>query len=139
MSDTAEKYAAITELIGEMSWGIDVPSPIVLSYVERLGEGIKTIAMTPKSMEPVFEAIYQKLKTAPNYNPLKDANQRIFLLEKVISDMATDPMGEYYTGLRCGVEDRDIYDRYAAVEYGWQEAFEYIGSIAAGYLEGDGE
>lgn len=64
---------------------------------------------------------------------------RIATLEAAISEMTTDPCGEYYTGLRCGVEDRDIVCRYEAAEYGWQQAFEYIGSIAAGYLvEGEG-
>ena len=63
-------------------------------------------------------------------------NQR---LRAVIDDMATDPMGEYHTGLRCGVEDRDIACRYEAAEYGWEQAFEYIGSIATGALLGGGE
>ena len=58
---------------------------------------------------------------------------RIATLEAAISEMTTDPCGEYSTGLRCGVEDRDIVCRYEAAEYGWQQAFEYIGSIAAGY------
>lgn len=67
---------------------------------------------------------------------LEAENQR---LRAVIDDMATDPMGEYYTGLRCGVEDRDIACRYEAAEYGWEQAFEYIGSIATGALLGGGE
>lgn len=66
---------------------------------------------------------------------LEAENQR---LRAVIDDMATDPMGEYYTGLRCGVEDRDIACRYEAAEYGWEQAFEYIGSIATGALLGGG-
>lgn len=67
---------------------------------------------------------------------LEAENQR---LRAVIDDMATDPMGEYHTGLRCGVEDRDIACRYEAAEYGWEQAFEYIGSIATGALLGGGE
>jgi len=120
MSEAAEKYAAITELIGEMSWGIDVPSPIVLSYVERLGEGIKTIAMTPTSMEPVFEAIYQKLKSAPEYNPLKDANKRIAeqdALIKELQEMVTEcngfnccPLAEENKALREQVRWKNIGD-----------------------------
>lgn len=58
-------------------------------------------------------------------------------LRAVIDEMATDPAGEYYTGLRCGIEDRNITCRYEAAEYGWQEAFEYIGSIAAGIGGGE--
>lgn len=64
---------------------------------------------------------------------VREYQQRIATLEAAISEMTTDPCGEYYTGLRCGVEDRDIVCRYEAAEYGWQQAFEYIGSIAAGY------
>jgi len=56
-----------------------------------------------------------------------------------ICRQAADPMGDYYTGLRCGVEDRDIVCRYEAAEYGWEQAFEYIGSIATGALLGGGE
>jgi len=64
---------------------------------------------------------------------IAERDARIATLEAAISEMTTDPCGEYYTGLRCGVEDRDIVCRYEAAEYGWQQAFEYIGSIAAGY------
>jgi len=63
----------------------------------------------------------------------KKLQTELTTLEAAISEMTTDPCGEYYTGLRCGVEDRDIVCRYEAAEYGWQQAFEYIGSIAAGY------
>lgn len=41
----------------------------------------------------------------------------------------TNPEGDYYLGLRCGIEDRSIHDRYEAVEHGWDQAFEYINSI----------
>ena len=66
--------------------------------------------------------------------PLSDGTYVLYSdyahLEALIAEMAQDPMGEYYQGLRCGVEDRDIMCRYEAAEYGWQEGFEYIGSIA---------
>lgn len=75
-------------------------------------------------------------QAADRISELEAENQR---LRAVIDDMATDPMGEYHTGLRCGVEDRDIACRYEAAEYGWEQAFEYIGSIATGALLGGGE
>ena len=53
-------------------------------------------------------------------------------LRALLDEAATNPEGDYYTGLRCGVEDRDIYDRYDAAEYGWDQAFEYVASVAAG-------
>lgn len=52
------------------------------------------------------------------------------LARRMLDEAATDPAGQYYFGLRCGVEDRDIQDRYEAAEYGWQQAFEYVGSFA---------
>ena len=36
---------------------------------------------------------------------------------------------EYYTGLRAGLEDRQIFDKYDAVEHGWDQAFEYVDSV----------
>ena len=32
--------------------------------------------------------------------------------------------GEMLTGLKCGVEDRDLRDRYDGAEYGWNDAAE---------------
>lgn len=45
---------------------------------------------------------------------------------------ARNPEGDYYSGLRCGVEDRTIHDRYEAAEFGWDQAFEYIDSALDG-------
>ena len=45
---------------------------------------------------------------------------------------ARNPEGDYYLGLRCGVEDRTIHDRYEAAEFGWNQAFEYIDSALDG-------
>ena len=53
-------------------------------------------------------------------------------LRALLDEATTNPEGDYYTGLRCGVEDRDIYDRYDAAEYGWDQAFEYVGSVVSG-------
>jgi len=44
-------------------------------------------------------------------------------------EAAENPGGDYYLGLHCGLEDRDITDRYDAADYGWEKAFEYIESI----------
>jgi hypothetical protein len=44
-------------------------------------------------------------------------------------DSAIEQPGQsYYDGLNCGVEDRDITNRYEAAAYGWDQAFEYIAS-----------
>lgn len=61
---------------------------------------------------------------------------KIDALTECIEEMSKDPAPEhpYHESLRCGVEDRDIQCRYEAAEYGWEQAFEYIGSIAVNYI-----
>lgn len=55
------------------------------------------------------------------------------LVEKMefIKDRANEP--EYHVqGMGCGLEDRDITDRYQAMEYGWEKAMERIYSDVIG-------
>ena len=63
---------------------------------------------------------------------MRTAADKIERLRMLLDEATTNPEGDYYLGLRCGVEDRDIHDRYDAAEYGWDQAFEYVGSVAAG-------
>ena len=49
--------------------------------------------------------------------------------EQALAGQLNNPGGDYYAGLRCGVEDRQISDRYEAAEYGWDQAFSYIESV----------
>lgn len=58
-------------------------------------------------------------------------------LEAALLDIPPEPAGEYYTGLHCGIEDRDIYDRYEAANYGWESAFEYVLSVVNPLFAGD--
>lgn len=45
------------------------------------------------------------------------------------------PLDEYLTGVRCGVEDRDLqYDPYEAAEYAYQTALEWTASVVAPLL-----
>jgi hypothetical protein len=37
-----------------------------------------------------------------------------------------DPGEDYRTGLHCGIEDRNIVDRYDAADYGWESAIEHV-------------
>lgn len=115
--------------MSEQQWYCPNCGPEISVTVERIhiqGRTIITIVCTGCG-----ETVDEKAETPAFVLALQ---QRIATLEAAISEMTTDPCGEYYTGLRCGVEDRDIVCRYEAAEYGWQQAFEYIGSIAAGYL-----
>ncbi|KKL47869.1 hypothetical protein LCGC14_2331190, partial [marine sediment metagenome] len=66
---------------------------------------------------------------ADRHDALAAAKAEIERLRALLDEATTNPEGDYYLGLRCGVEDRDIYDRYAA-EYGWDQAFEYVASVA---------
>ncbi|MDH3981312.1 MAG: hypothetical protein OES84_00250 [Kiritimatiellaceae bacterium] len=72
-----EQFIRITELIGEMSWGIDLPSPMTV-YMQAWGdkEPSKILATDPKNYEVVFDAIYQKLKNNPDYSPLREERKR---------------------------------------------------------------
>jgi hypothetical protein len=58
-------------------------------------------------------------------------------LEAAMLNIPPEPAGEYYTGLHCGLEDRDIYDRYEAADYGWESAFEYVLSVVNPLLAGN--
>ena len=84
-------YVQIMETIGELSWGIDIPSPIVLTYMEGVSGDVKQVAVNPVSMEPVFDAIYRRMKSNPCGNLLEterrmnlDAEQRIQELKAAI-------------------------------------------------------
>ena len=60
-----------------------------------------------------------------------EKDRRIAELEAALESAnaaADEPGGDYLFGLRCGVEDRCITDRYEAAEYGWQQAFNYVQS-----------
>lgn len=66
--------------------------------------------------------------------------ERVRLLELNAEMLAAleeteNPGGDYYKGLACGIEDRDIIDRYEAAEYGWNHAFEYIDSIVTSVIK----
>lgn len=62
-------------------------------------------------------------------NRCQVAEFRVGMLEATAKEAAENPCGDYYLGLHCGIEDRDITDRYDAVDYGWECAFEYVGCI----------
>jgi hypothetical protein len=66
-----EMFIRITNLIGEMSWGIDLPSPMSVVMQSQDGEPQKLYAVDPENYHIVFAAIYTKLKKNPYYSPLK--------------------------------------------------------------------
>ena len=68
--DIAEQMVNLREMIGEMSWGIGLPSPFVMVAPEQFDKRIdpstplpepKEIALNEDQVRPIFEAIYQRL------------------------------------------------------------------------------
>ena len=54
--------------------------------------------------------------------------------EKAIKDLERikgcfDELEYHRFGMGCGLEDRDIIDRYEAMEYGWERAIEQVAEI----------
>jgi len=87
MSDDIS-FSRVAELIGEMAWGIDLPNPVKITYCDLSG-GIKNIDLPPKNMEPIFEAIYQKLKIRKEYQPFLQQKEKIKELEQEIDRLNT--------------------------------------------------
>lgn len=92
MSHTKDElYAQIAELVGEMSWGIGLPVVMEVVVKESLDSPPKTIKVRAEHSQPYFEAIYQKAKGSPEYNPLRSAHSRIASLESAIKKWAENP------------------------------------------------
>ena len=77
MDAEQEAFIKITNLIAEMSWGRDLPSPVTV-YFQELGadEPQKVYAVDSKNYEVVFDAIYQMLKKNPAYEPYESLYKR---------------------------------------------------------------
>lgn len=86
--NNVEAFVAITELIGEMGWGIglDIEVPVAVQYIPRTSadepelQPIQTVTLHPKSMEPVFDSIYRRLVNSQHYNPMRDLKRNSDLM-----------------------------------------------------------
>ncbi len=57
-----------------------------------------------------------------------------FILERGNNILFQEP--EYHTsGMRCGLEDRDIFDRYDAMYHGWEKALDRVVEGYAKFIE----
>jgi len=74
-----QAMTSIIELIGEMSWGIDLPQVFILHFMppqdlsNKLDSDPVEIepierAINPVDMQPIYDAIYRKLQNSPEYN-----------------------------------------------------------------------
>jgi len=109
-------FAKITELIAEMSWGVDLPSPMQVYFIDEDSlfdykghpdqlPPIKTkgLEVDPKNYEVVFEAIRRKLTGATEYDPyvtlqtkLNKAKDIITRAEDRINDMLQGDDGQAF-------------------------------------------
>lgn len=77
----SEEYTRIAELIGEMAWGIELPTIMNFAVIDPFSKEVTKVAVSGNSQKPYFEAIYQKLKKAPLYQPLIIERQKVRELE----------------------------------------------------------
>lgn len=97
-----DKEQAIWRAIQNIKIGNKTDDKLILSELEKIGFTITPIA-----------ALQQQTVDVEG------------LLEGIKSDIWPDNVDEYFKGIRCGVEDRDLYDRYECAEYGYEQALEY--------------
>ena len=96
---------------------------------EDLQRAIEFFDSNEEMAAAILSTIIRPLRRIARKEHKAEIAKAIAEAEEKLAEELANPEGEYYTGLRCGVEDRDITDRYEAVEYGWDQAFSYIGSI----------
>jgi hypothetical protein len=125
----ARSHAAFPDFVKDQAAGIvaflralDGASLYSLHSLADAVEEAAHFGSTSKMPESTVDQILDH----PSVRPYIDA---AIQAERAASVSAsTDPGGEYYTGLYCGIEDRGITDRYEAARYGWEQAFEYVQS-----------
>lgn len=98
--------------------------------LERLADEIAEVADDSYVSEDYeYTNHFGRFEKAARQALSSGAGERVLAVVEAAREANIKPEGDYYAGLRCGVEDRTIYDRYDAAEYGWDQAFEYINSI----------
>lgn len=75
-------YAQVTELIGELSWGIGLPTVMNVGIIDPLTKEVQRIAVSGTSQKPYFAAIYDKVRANIKYNPLKTERDKVYRLEQ---------------------------------------------------------
>ena len=78
MSEADDKaFARITELVGEMAWGIDLPADMTVLIKTENGDPPQEYDVDPLSYKVVYDAIWQKLKLNEGYNPYVDLQLKL--------------------------------------------------------------
>lgn len=90
MSHTKDElYSQVAELVGEMSWGIGLPRVMTVAVKKTFDSPVEMLEVSAEHAQPYFEAIYQKAKASPEYNPLRSARQRIEELQRQNAEAIT--------------------------------------------------
>lgn len=82
-----ELYAQLSELIGEMSWGIGLPRVMTVAIKESHDSPVKLIDVSAEHSQPYFEAIYKNMKSNKKYNPLRNAMQKVEQLQSANAEL----------------------------------------------------
>lgn len=84
-------------------------------------------------MKPTYEELEREISAyeatvanlEQNVERLAAENAALKQIFDSVTDLGNEP--QYHPeGMGCGLEDRGITDRYAAMEYGWNEAMERV-------------
>ena len=126
INDLVEARAAST------SANVAQGAPSVDEYENGVDEYLRVTAQKLSDMGYLWQA--ENLRRAVGF-PVEDSqNQNAKVAQGAEAPWEMDWPEYSYDGMGCGLEDRNITDRYEAMKYGWDEALERVGQI----LERDG-
>lgn len=93
-------FAKVVGILENAARGLDLPSPIGLTYIEPINifnksedellekPKIKEIAVRPESYIPVYAAIYEKMITMENYQPYLKIKSELEQAESQLDSIA---------------------------------------------------
>lgn len=96
-----------------------------MTDIERAAEKLADVLVESQSREEDIRLIIHALTS--HARPAADENARLragLMRIRTCTDCPTLGMGDMRKGLHCGLEDRDIFDRYDAADYGFEDATE---------------
>ena len=83
-----EAYAVAVENMGELSWGVGVPTSIPFKYFDAKAMKVVHIQVRGTDiMEDVFKVFYNKLKSNAPYRPLEMARKSASTLQQRVWDL----------------------------------------------------
>ena len=123
----------VTTRIANTKVGVDFGSLVIgLRRMSQKGKNdmeIEQIKQLAVDVNNVAEASFQSGKEHFERPLLAKIEKLEKAVQLAINGMDSDSitlLGEYHTGLYCGLEDRGITDRYYACDYGYEKALEKV-------------